>query len=180
MTNTISMVVAVLVALIPIAAAILFIFFRSHFEEFQKELNEEEKVGKFSVETSKKICGMYPFVLICEMILVPLLTGLRSLFGCSLYIILIINLAITIFLVYASPYKDKFNNIRAIGLRVLLLSELVLLILCQVSPSTNVTTFTQVPFAIVSVLGVGSAIGGIGVIYNISKKMKEMLNPTVE
>lgn len=75
-----------------------------------------------------KIRQAYPLILIAEFIIFPLLLSINAISSFSLYIALVLVLAVSAYTMVATPYLHKIDNLRLLIHRILL----VLLVGCQI------------------------------------------------
>ena len=65
---------------------------------------------------------MYPAVLVFEYITVPLFLSICSMFSTSLYAVIAVTTAVSVFILVSTPYIHKLDNIRLIIHRVIILA----------------------------------------------------------
>lgn len=76
-------------------------------------------IYKISIEKSTIIRKIYPLFICVEMTLVPVILALESYFKVSLYIVLGVVVIIGIYILIATPYVKKSDNLRLLINRIL-------------------------------------------------------------
>lgn len=130
--DPISLAVSFLSALLPVTAVILYVRFDGKYEEFSSQLNHSGIRVKQTVDKSKRICGLYPMIISAEIALIGLLLSVEFMFDYSLYCVLAVTIATTVFVCAAHPYEEKLNNVRIMVHRGLMTVMAILMVVCKV------------------------------------------------
>ena len=89
-------------------------------------------------EKSVKMRRMYPMMIIGEFVLVPSVLGVFGICKCSLYIVLVFEIIVTIYAIVVPLYAKKIENIRNYIHRGIILSITTFqLIIFQTKPSKS-------------------------------------------
>lgn len=79
-------------------------------------------IFKIDIEKSTRIRKLYPLVISIEMTSIPILLSVEKLFNISLYLVLGVNILVTIYILFATPYVRKSDNLRLLSNRIIVIS----------------------------------------------------------
>ena len=110
---------------------------------------------------------MYPLVVVCEFILVPLFLAVEKLGGNSLYAAAVISTAVFVYVLVVTPYKQKLDNARLIVHRVLVLTICAIQIVFSILSIDDATPdifILWIPLVLLCVLVLGLLVDGVCII----------------
>lgn len=134
---------------------------------------------KFSKKAAIRIRRVYPFLMILEMIIVPILLSVESLFSYSLYTVLAVQILITLFVAVFPLYLLKVANARNYahrGIVILICVVQILILNFKDSKNWSSVGMKTLPLVLLTLLFIGLIVNGG---YTIFKSVEFWRSPNL-